>query len=43
MPEKVEDSIKGRVVTANQADLAPNQDTFAWRKVKLIVDDTRGK
>jgi small subunit ribosomal protein S3Ae len=41
--KKVEDSIKGRVVTAKQADLAPNQDTFAWRKVKLIVDDTRGK
>ena len=26
-----------------QADLAPNQDAFAWRKVKLIVDDTRGR
>ena len=28
----------GRVVTANQSDLAPNQDAFAWRKIKLIVD-----
>ena len=26
--EKVEDSIKGRVVSQMQADLAPNQDTF---------------
>ncbi len=22
-----------------QSDLAPNQDTFAWRKIKLIVDN----
>jgi len=41
--EKVEDSIRGRVVIANQADLAPNQDAFAWRKIKLIVDETRGR
>jgi len=41
--EKVEDSVRGRVVTANQADLAPNQDAFAWRKIKLIVDETRGR
>lgn len=42
MLEKVEDSIRGRVVTSIQSDLAPNQDTFAWRKIKLIVDETRG-
>ena len=41
--KKVEDSVRGRVVTANQADLAPNQDAFAWRKIKLIVDETRGR
>lgn len=41
--EKVEDSIRGRVVTAIQSDLAPNQDAFAWRKIKLIVDETRGR
>lgn len=41
--EKVEDSIKGRVVTQMQADLAPNQDSFHWRKVKLIVDQTEGR
>jgi hypothetical protein len=23
-----------------QSDLAPQQDTFAWRKIKLIVDHT---
>ena len=40
---KVEDSIRGRVVRSCQADLAPNQDTFAWRKVSLIVDETRGR
>jgi small subunit ribosomal protein S3Ae len=22
-----------------QSDLAPNQDAFAWRKIKLIVDN----
>ena len=38
--EKVEDSIKGRVVSQMQADLAPNQDSFHWRKIKLIVDQT---
>jgi len=42
-PEKVEDSIKGRVVSQMQADLAPNQDTFHWRKIKLIVDQTEGR
>lgn len=42
MLEKVEDSVRGRVVTSIQSDLAPNQDTFAWRKIKLIVDETRG-
>lgn len=26
-----------------QADLAPNQDSFHWRKVKLIVDQTEGR
>ena len=26
-----------------QADLAPNQDTFHWRKIKLIVDQTEGR
>jgi ribosomal protein S3AE len=40
--EKVEDNIKGRVVTANQADLDKNQESFIWRKIKLIIDDTRG-
>lgn len=40
---KVEDSIRGRVVRSCQADLAPNQDTFAWRKISLIVDETRGR
>jgi small subunit ribosomal protein S3Ae len=41
--EKVEDSIKGRVVSSMQADLAPNQDSFHWRKIKLIVDQTEGR
>jgi len=41
--EKVEDSIKGRVVSQMQADLAPNQDAFHWRKIKLIVDQTEGR
>lgn len=42
--EKVEDSIKGRVVEAVQPDLAPpGNDGFAWRKIKLVVDDTRGR
>jgi small subunit ribosomal protein S3Ae len=26
-----------------QSDLAPNQDAFHWRKVKLIVDTTEGR
>lgn len=26
-----------------QADLAPNQDSFHWRKIKLIVDETEGR
>lgn len=26
-----------------QADLAPNQDNFAWRKISLVVDETRGR
>lgn len=26
-----------------QADLAPGQDTFHWRKIKLIVDQTEGR
>lgn len=26
-----------------QADLAPNQDSFHWRKIKLIVDQTEGR
>ena len=26
-----------------QSDLAPNQDTFHWRKIKLIVDQTEGR
>ena len=26
-----------------QADLAPNQDSFHWRKINLIVDQTEGK
>ncbi len=33
----------GRVVTQTQADLAPEQESFAWRKVKLIVDQVEGK
>ena len=41
--EKVEDSIRGRVVRSCQADLAPNQDTFAWRKISLVIDETRGR
>ena len=40
---KVEDSIRGRVVSQMQADLAPNQDTFHWRKIKLIVDQVEGR
>ena len=40
---KVEDSIRGRVVRSCQADLAPNQDNFAWRKISLVVDETRGR
>jgi small subunit ribosomal protein S3Ae len=31
------------VVEQMQADLAPNQDSFHWRKVKLIVDQTEGR
>jgi small subunit ribosomal protein S3Ae len=41
--EKVEDAVKGRVVTSMQADLAPNQDSYHWRKIKLIVDQTEGR
>jgi len=26
-----------------QADLAPNQDAFHWRKIRLIVDQTEGR
>lgn len=26
-----------------QADLAPHQDSFHWRKIKLIVDQTEGR
>lgn len=26
-----------------QSDLAPNQDAFHWRKIKLIVDQTEGR
>ena len=26
-----------------QADLAPNQDSFHWRKIKLVVDQTEGR
>ena len=26
-----------------QSDLAPNQDSFHWRKIKLIVDQTEGR
>ena len=26
-----------------QSDLAPNQDAFHWRKIKLIVDTTEGR
>jgi small subunit ribosomal protein S3Ae len=26
-----------------QADLAPNQDSYHWRKIKLIVDQTEGR
>ena len=37
--EKVEDNVKGRVVTQMQSDLAPNQDAYAWRKIKLVVDN----
>lgn len=43
MSEKVEDSVKGRVVSQMQSDLAPNQDAFHWRKIKLIVDHTEGR
>ncbi|MCL4113921.1 UNVERIFIED_CONTAM: hypothetical protein GTU68_026618 [Idotea baltica] len=39
----VEDSIKGRVVEAVQADLANGQDAYAWRKIRLVIDDTRGR
>ena len=41
--EKVEDAVKGRVVSQMQADLAPNQDSFHWRKIKLVVDQTEGR
>ena len=40
---KVEDSVRGRVVSQMQADLAPNQDSFHWRKIKLIVDQVEGR
>ncbi|MCL4123841.1 UNVERIFIED_CONTAM: hypothetical protein GTU68_067399 [Idotea baltica] len=39
----LKDSIKGRVVEAVQADLAPGQDAYAWRKIRLVIDDTRGR
>ena len=35
--------MRGRVVSQMQADLAPNQDSFHWRKIKLIVDQTEGR
>lgn len=31
------------MVSSLQADLAPNQDSFHWRKIKLIVDQTEGR
>jgi len=38
------EQIKGRVVEQSLADLKENTDqTFAWRKVRLIIDDVEGK
>lgn len=38
------EQIKGRVVESSLSDLKESVDqTFAWRKVKLIIDDVEGK
>ena len=41
--KKVEDAVRGRVVTYLQADLSQQSTDYLWRKVKLIVDEVAGK
>ena len=41
--KKVEDAVRGRVVTYLQADLSQQNTDYLWRKVKLIVDEVAGK
>ena len=41
--KKVEDAVRGRVVTYLQADLTEQQTDVLWRKVKLVVDEVSGK
>jgi small subunit ribosomal protein S3Ae len=41
--KKVEDAVRGRVVTYLQADLAQQNTDYLWRKVKLVVDEVAGK
>jgi len=35
--------IRGRVVDVSLADLRQNSDTYAWRKIRLWIEDTEGK
>ena len=41
--KKVEDAVRGRVVTYLQADLSEQQTDILGRKVRLIVDEVSGK
>jgi small subunit ribosomal protein S3Ae len=41
--KKVEDAVRGRVVTYLQADLAQQNTDYLWRKVKLVVDEVAGR
>jgi len=35
--------IKGRVVESSLADLKENSDNYAWRKIRLIVEEVEGR
>jgi len=37
------DYLKGRVLEVSLADLNKDSDNFAWRKIKLIVEDVEGR
>lgn len=41
--KKVEDAVRGRVVSYLQADLSQQSTDYLWRKVKLVVDEVAGK